>query len=333
MNINKNNFKGWIWNDKNNKKKIELTVGLPILKGEKIVWLALESLKNQINTDDFAWELIVIEEFGLSSNIVKEFCGKMPDCARVLFIDASQYMGYYPREWMVGKKSNITLLEKWITMANMADKKSRILVKQAADCYSSSNRLNIHYQHFKNKDCYYSTQLKGYFYNIHNEKYFLYNGEKIEPFNWYKCALKFKNKPIWQNSIMKKANWNSLIYFNKNMKYRSCHLNMALDINIVKQLTMPKEPRLKSIDTFMIICVFLMVNKNLGKYRIVYTDDEIDKDNWKYSLDTDGYNNISLSRKNSYEIPSVRGHCIPIEKNDIELDVPKYIMDKLKTIK
>lgn len=331
MNINKNNFRGWTWNDKKNTKKIELTVGLPILQGEKIVWLALESLKNQINTDEFAWELIVIEEDRLSSKQVKEYRGKMPGCARILFIDARQDMGYYPRNLMVGKKSNITLLEKWITMAKMADKNSRILVKQAADCYSCKNILNIHYQNFKNKDCYYSTQPKGYFYNPYKNKYFLYYGKNIEPFSWYSSIKRYINNPKLQNSIIRNADWNSLIYFSKNMKYRVAHLNKALDINIVKQITMPNTPRLKGIDTFMVLCTFLIANKELGKKKIIYTDDEIDKDNWKYGFDTDGYNLISLSRNKFYENGSK--HCIPINNEDVELDVPGYIMEKLKLMK
>lgn len=333
MNINKNNFKGWTWNDKKNTKKIELTVGLPILRGEKIVWLALESLKNQINTDEFAWELIVIEEDGLSSKQVQEYCGKMPGCARILFIKASQDMGYYPKEWMVGKKSNITLLEKWITMAKIANDNSRILVKQAVDCYSCKNILNIHYQNFKNDDCFYSTQPKGYFYNPHINKYFFYDGEKIEPFNWKRLIKKYTDNPKLQNSIMKNADWNTIKHFNKNMKYRMCHLNKALDINVVKQITMPTTPLLKSIDTFMIICTFLIVNKELGKKKIIYTDDEIDKDNWKSGFDTDGYNIISISRKKYYEEKSTFGHCYPINNEDVELDVPCYIMEKLKLIK
>ena len=330
MNINKNNFRGWTWNDRKNRKKIELTVGLPILKGEEIVWLALESLKNQINTDEFAWELIVIEEDGLSSNQVKEYCGKMPGCSKVTFVNASQDMGYYPKELMVGRKSNITLLEKWITMTKMADKNSRILVKHAADCYSSLNRLNIHYQNFKNDDCYYSTQPKGNFYCPKLDKYFLYDGKKIEPYNWYKKALSFINNSTLQNSIMENADWNSLIKFNKNTKIRTAHLNMALDINIVKKITIPKVPIFKGIDSFLISCILLIANKDLGKKKIIYTDDEIDKDNWKYSLDTDGYNSISLSRKTYYEKVSKFGHCIPVDNGNVQLNVPEYIMDKLK---
>ena len=333
MNINKNNFRGWTWNDRKNTKKIELTVGLPILKGEEIVWLALESLKNQINTDEFAWELIVIEEDGLSSNQVKEYCGKMPGCSKVTFVNASQDMGYYPKEWMVGRKSNITLLEKWITMAKMADKNSRILVKHAADCYSSLNRLNIHYQNFKNDDCYYSTQPKGNFYCPKLDKYFLYDGKKIEPYNWYRIISKYMRNFNNENSIIINGNINCLLRFNKNMKYRICHLNMALDINIVKQITMPKVPKFKGIDTFLISCILLIVNKDLGKKKIIYTDDEIDKDNWKYSLDTDGYNSISLPRKTYYEKVSKFGHCIPIDNGNVELNVPQYIMDKLKLMK
>ena len=40
---------------------IELTVGLPMFRSEKIAHLAFESLCNQKNID-FEWELLIMEE-------------------------------------------------------------------------------------------------------------------------------------------------------------------------------------------------------------------------------------------------------------------------------
>ena len=41
----------------------------------------------------------------------------------------------------------------------------------------------------------------------------------------------------------------------------------------------------------------------------------------------------SLSRKTYYETQSGRGHCIPVNNENVELDVPEYIMEKLKLMK
>ncbi len=46
------------WANDKNTNPIIMTVALPILNGEKIVWLALEGLRRQINID-FNWELII----------------------------------------------------------------------------------------------------------------------------------------------------------------------------------------------------------------------------------------------------------------------------------
>ena len=150
------------WVNNNNNKKIEVTVGLPLFRSQKILWLALESLKNQ-KLILFGWELIIIEEEGNSLNIIKSFSGKLPGCQRICYKHRSN-------------PDKLPITTKWITISKLSTVTSKIFVFQDADDYSPTKRLHIHYEHFKNKNCLLSTQVKGIFYNIYNKKTVLYNG-------------------------------------------------------------------------------------------------------------------------------------------------------------
>lgn len=315
----------WEWNDNTNFKPIELTVALPALNAKKIIWLALESLKNQTDIT-FAWELIVFEEEGVSKEIVISYAGLLPGCVKIIYKTITKYDAYYKIEDI--KKNNCTsyytLLEKWINMARIADKNSKIFVKHAVDCYSPPKRLNIHYEHFKkNKMCYYSTQPKGYFYNINLNKYFLYDGIRIEPYNWKSYHLhnnlKYQGYP-----------------YNKDIIFRGCHLNMALRTNIIKLIKLPKYPIRAGLDGYILYNISKIIGISPEQQKIIFTDGEIDKENWKYSLDTDGFNNISKKRSlfyNKYDKIN-KPHCIPIEDMDINENViPDYIMKKLELMK
>ena len=152
-----------------------MTVALPVFRAEKVIWLALESLKNQININ-FGWELIIWEEFGKSKNIVKNFIGKLPGCQRIMY---------------KALKNKILLISKWIGIANSASSTSKIYVLQAADDYSPPKRLSIHYQHFRNPKCYFSTQLKGLFYNLRDGRKIFYIGQNSKK-NHLNMAYKIK---------------------------------------------------------------------------------------------------------------------------------------------
>ena len=67
------------WENTNNQLPIELTVGLPALNAKQIIWLPLESLRLQIELN-FGWELIIMEEDGVSEEIIKSFVGNFPNC-------------------------------------------------------------------------------------------------------------------------------------------------------------------------------------------------------------------------------------------------------------
>ena len=206
-------------------------------------------------------------------------------------------------------------------MGKIADTNSKIFVKHAVDCYSPPKRLYIHYEHFKNAECYYSTQSRGYFYNIKEDKYFLYDGIKIEPYNWNKYAKKNYNILLCNKPI------------NKSITYHSCHLNMALRKQTITSLKLPKYPINSGIDGYIIFSLYISLNLHPEDKKIIWNDSEVDKDNWCQSLDTDGYNNISLARKKYYHKKiSSSPHCIPTSNTDVKLDIPKYIMDRLMNL-
>ena len=320
--INKNHKKIWFWNDLSNTKQVIMTVALPALNAKKIIWLALESLKNQINID-FAWELICFEEEGKSREIIKEYIGKLPGCVRIIHKTLDKSDMYYNLQEIKRQKcaSYYTLMEKWINISYFSDNNSKIFVKHAADCYSPPKRLYIHNEHFKNEMCYYSTQPKGYFYNILNDKYFLYDGFLNEPVYWDKYGI---NK-----SEVLDSNYQD----NKNSKIRCCHLNMSLRTNIMKKISLPLKPKRCAIDTYIILQTFKLTSLRPEEHKIIFSDDEIDKDNWKYSLDTDGYNNISLKRKKYYlKYDKNSPFIIPKKNNEILNKIPEYIMNKLKKL-
>ena len=61
-----------------------MTVGIIDHDMTERVWMAMESLKNQLNIV-FTWELIVIEENARSRSIVASYIGKLPGCVRVVY--------------------------------------------------------------------------------------------------------------------------------------------------------------------------------------------------------------------------------------------------------
>ena len=142
---------------------IEVTVGLPMFRSDKIAWLALESLCRQVNID-FEWELIVAEEQedSFSAETIKEYIPRLREvgCERVEYISLSSWIPL-ARKWkLLAQKSNDTLC----------------FLLQGADDYSYPERLSEAYSMFKDDpelewlshDC-------GYFYDIGTEKVSLYD--------------------------------------------------------------------------------------------------------------------------------------------------------------
>jgi len=226
-----------IWEETKNQKQIELTVALPAFNAKKIIWLALESLKNQIELD-FGWELIVWEEGGASLEIVKSFCGQLPLCQKMKYRNVPK---------------RLPLMYKWYGIARDADLNSKIYVMQAADDYSPKKRLKIHHEHFsENPECVFSTQEDGLFYNLSTDQTIIYH-----------CPG------------------------------RHINLNMAYLIEDFKKVPFCNQKA--GIDTY--------IRRKMDGIRqgIVLHDHQIDPDNWKYGICTDGANTISIARNKYYD--------------------------------
>ena len=258
-------------NPKYSDKKITMTVALPAYKCHDIIWLALESLKNQIMID-FYWELICIEEYGYSRQYFIDYSKKLPNCKRVIHI------GIDPKKIGIqrGKYKGIfPLINKWVVISKIADKNSKIFVMHASDDYSPPKRLHIHNEHFKNSKCVISSQPICVFYNVKSKQYILYN------------ALKTKTR------------------------YTHTQPNMAYNIINVQKYVTTKTPKFnKYIDGHILNCILngLGINQ-LDKHNHLQ-DIDIDSENWKYGIFTDGFNTISLTRSNVYDKTISNGYSL-----------------------
>jgi len=261
-------------------EKVTMTVALPAYKCHDIIWLALESLKKQIMLD-FHWELICIEEYGYSRKYFIEYAKQFPNCKRVI------HVGIDPIK--LGIKSGnykgiFPLINKWMVISELADKNSHIFVMHASDDYSPPKRLHIHNEHFKNPKCIISSQPICVFYNVKTKKYILYN------------ALKTKTR------------------------YTHTQPNMAYNITNVKKFVTNKTPKFnKYIDGHILKCIL----NGLGIDKLDATnhlqDIDLDKDNWKYGLFTDGFNTISLSRSDIYDKTILKGYSLGYRNKNPEI--------------
>jgi hypothetical protein len=269
-------------NKKLKNKKTTITVALPGLNCEKIIWLALESLVRQ-KVENIYWELICVEEYGYSREIIKNFIPKFKNCKRVV------HEGIDPKKIGIKKGKNkgiFPLIDKWIHISKLADN-SDIFVLHAVDCYSSPFRFKIHTDHFSNKKCIFSSQNKGVFYNINNDDIMFYD-------------------------------------YTGNDLYAKTHLNMALRTNHMKKYVNNKTKTFnRYIDKHIIKCILdSLGQKKLTKYNH-FLDNSVNENNWKYSLDTDGFNNISLSRSKLYDDVN----------NDVLDEGLKYVWKNKNTLK
>lgn len=290
----------FIWENKKNVKPITMTVALPALKTEKIIWITLMSLVNQRQIN-FGWELIIWEEYAKSRDVIKSFIGKLPFCQKIIHKNINPDKD--------GRKSGIfkgkfLLIDKWIGISKQASATSKIFVLQASDCYSSPLRLHIHHTHFKNKNCLFSTQPKGVFFNILNRKQMLYNGYNID------------GKLLHRN-----------------------HLNMAMRTVDMKRI--PSVTKNKGIDNYILSHIKELHKKGKNTTGFIFADNTVDSENWKYSIDTDGYNNISMIRKRYYkevnEQPrytnKVVGSCFHKNIIDIRSHIPGQVLLYLNDLK
>lgn len=181
---------------------VEVTVGLPLFRARYIGWLALESLCNQIDAP--RWELIIPEETNINFDPIGEerirrYYDRLvaANCVSVYYVPLSLW---------------IPLSYKWKLITENSN--GKIMLLQAADCYSQPYRIKETYQLMtsKGKDnkVDWCQSKKGYFYSIATENVYIFNAEKID---------------------------------------HPCALNMAYRVDIGKQL--PEEEVTKSVDKWL----------------------------------------------------------------------------------
>lgn len=238
---------------------IDLTVALPLKNMNKIIKLSLESLKNQTNIN-FNWELIIWDDYNDSFEIIKNYINKLPGCVMILYRNINPKLDYRKNNGNPGK---FLLIDKWIGMANVSSKTSKVFVLAAGDDYSSPKRLHIHYEHFKNPKCLLSMQIKSVFINLNknnhstnnlNQRLLLYDGLMIDP-------NMTSNHPF--------------------MAYRTESVRKVTPVN-----------QFSRIDNYLFRKI---VGDNRNNNTILETS-TIDQDNWKYGFNTHGYNQISKTR-------------------------------------
>ena len=152
---------------------IELTVGLPMFRSEKIAHLAFESLCNQKNID-FDWELLIMEEsderFG--PDRVREYAARLEEvgCKRIVYKPLDQW---------------IPLSFKWKFLGGMSSDSKCFLI-QAHDCYSQPYRLKETYDIFNSDPSVdWVNSPLGCFYHIEAEQMVRFNQGLYQ----HPCAL------------------------------------------------------------------------------------------------------------------------------------------------
>ena len=245
----------------------KLTVGLPLFRARHVAWLALESLCRQTNID-FEWELVIAEEYrkrhlSLKEKNILRYRDRLAEvgCRNIIYIPI--------REW-------IPLFHKWKIIAEQSDSQGFIL--QAADCYSSPNRLK--------------------------ETSLLFD----KGADWVQSPIH-----VLYNIIDEK-----IVLFKHNPSKHPCGAEMAVRTDLVKQI--PFKNIIKGVDYYL----FYECQKIKGKKLEVMCDNT---DNWKYTLNVNGLNNISAGRQKKHFNRNEKS------EHDIEKYIPADILEKLKTLK
>jgi hypothetical protein len=138
-----------------------ITVALPVWKSKDIAWLCMESLC-RMHQPKSEWELIVFEEEHdekLGAQFFESYYERMRDIGcRIIKMKTSIIK--YP------------LSQKWIIMANMADKDSNVFCLCACDNYYSPYMLIDAEKYIKEADwCIFP---RGYFYDFRLNKVLKY---------------------------------------------------------------------------------------------------------------------------------------------------------------
>jgi hypothetical protein len=138
------------------------TVALPVWNSQRIAWLSLESLCRQVKPEN-GWELIVFEEIHqgqVGESFIRGYESRLKDvgCEKITYLTSQK---------------KISLSQKWVVMANVADPMSEYFCLHGADDYSHPYRLiETEYAISQSDWC---VTPKGYFYDFNHDKVIEYN--------------------------------------------------------------------------------------------------------------------------------------------------------------
>lgn len=138
-----------------------ITVALPLYNAKDIAWLALESLCFQKNSPP--WELIICEEQNEKKiNYLDKYKERLKNanCIEIKYIPI---------------EDKITLAKKWQIIGKNVNESSKLFFLQAADCYSSPNRLSYCYSIYNKGTIDWIDYRKGFFYSFISRRFYLYD--------------------------------------------------------------------------------------------------------------------------------------------------------------
>ena len=285
-----------------------MTVGIIDHNMKEKVWMALESLKNQLNII-FPWELIIIEEDGSSRDIVKDYIGLLPGCVRVLYKTILPGSGKFISSVLktYGIDGQYTCMEKFCDVMKLAHQNSNIFVKQEAGSFSPHNRLYNHFIQFRDGECLVSTQLKGYIYDIVEDKFGCYDGNNIEPYSW-------------DARVSELIGGIRPAHDNPEVKMRATHLNMAYRLSHIRHIPLLERPiPEKDLNDIIFIAMFASSNRRPEETSMVRHDVEISDGSWKSGI-------------------SILQGCQPHREKCVQYieypndSVPEYVVDRLRSM-
>ena len=116
-----------------------LTVALPIYESGPMAWVSFQGLAGQKNVE-FSWELIIVEEKACKQKgkrLLQEYVEKLKKvrCSKIIYIELE--------EWA-------SLFQKWdLIHKHSSTHSSKVLVLQAAHCFSKPDMLSETYRVFE----------------------------------------------------------------------------------------------------------------------------------------------------------------------------------------
>ena len=142
---------------------IDITVAMPVYNARDIIWLALESLCNQVT--EYKWELIVAEEKHdkmIEDDILSRYEKRLRDAG----CQSIKYLEY--ENW-------IPLSIKWKHIGEHSDINSKVFMLHASDCYSSKDRIQEAGDSIIMEGFDWIDYSKGFFYNLMTDQMIQYS--------------------------------------------------------------------------------------------------------------------------------------------------------------